>query len=232
MSQILLWFPLLLTGVACESLEGEESRKWGIKHVLLSMLFVVVLVKIKNWIVRARVKSCILRTFEDKADEYLSQFKSRNNLVCHKVKKAMWKDLTRRLKTKAKGNNKSRGRKTLIKYYEEAFDDYFAMLEMERSKGEWAGILRLEQICNQDKLMDLESNVSGEESETSKKDASPDPDLQLNNTDPITLTEPEQNDNISATTLTDDSEEGASMFLEMFETLDESFFAAVMIWML
>ena len=66
-----------------------------------------------------------------------------------------------------------------------------------------------------------------QESETSKKDASPDPDLQLNNTDPITLTEPEQNDNISATTLTDDSEEGASMFFEIFESLAESFFAQI-----
>ena len=85
----------------------------------------------------------------------MSQFKCRNNLVCHKVKKAMWKDLTRQLKTTAKGNNKSRGRKTLIKYYEEAFDDYFAKLEIERSECEWAGILRLEQICNQGKVMDL-----------------------------------------------------------------------------
>ena len=34
---------------------------------------------------------------------------------------------------------------------------------MKRSECEWAGILRLEQICNQDKLMDLESNVSGED---------------------------------------------------------------------
>ena len=89
MSQILLLLPLLLTGVACESLEGEESRKWGIKHVLRLILLVAVLVKIKNWIVRARIKSRILRTFEEKTDEYLSQFKSQNNLACHKVKKAI-----------------------------------------------------------------------------------------------------------------------------------------------
>ena len=151
LSQTLLLIPLLLTGVACECIEDEDSRKWGIKHVLLSMLFIVVLVKIKNWIVRARVKSYILRTFEDRADKYLSQFKSRNNLVCYEVKKAMWKDLNRQLKTTAKGNDKSRGRKTLVKRYEEKFDDYFAKLETERSKWEWAGILRLEQICNQDK---------------------------------------------------------------------------------
>ena len=51
----------------------------------------------------------------------------------------------------------------MIKYHEEAFDDYFAMLEMERSEWEWAGILRLEQICNQVKVMDLEANVSEED---------------------------------------------------------------------
>ena len=47
----------------------------------------------------------------------------------------------------------------MVKYYEEILDDYFAKLEMERSEWEWAGILRLEQICNQDKVMDLEANV-------------------------------------------------------------------------
>ena len=93
----------------------------------------------------------------------MSQFKSRNNLVCYEVKKAMWKDLNRQLKTTAKGNDKSRGRKTLVKRYEEKFDDYFAKLETERNEWEWAGILRLEQICNQDKSMDLESNVCGED---------------------------------------------------------------------
>ena len=104
-----------------------------------------------------------MRTFEEKTDKYLSRFKSQNNLACHKVKKAIWKDFTRELKTTAKGNNNYRRRKTLIEYYEKKIDEYFAKLEIERSESEWAGILRLEQICNQSKLMDLEANVSEED---------------------------------------------------------------------
>ena len=96
-----------------------------------------------------------------------------------------------------------------------------------------------------------------QELENSEKDASPDPDaLNMlpdaatnNSTDNVgdvlpapnlqlENTEPEQNDNISATTLTDDSEEGASMFLKYLNlwlkvSLRKSMIpAAVMIWML
>jgi len=52
-------------------------------------------------------------------------------------------------------------------------------------------------------------------------DVLPATDLQLENT------EPEQNDNISATTLTDDSEEEESRFFEIFETLARSFFVQI-----
>jgi len=52
-------------------------------------------------------------------------------------------------------------------------------------------------------------------------DVLPAPDLQLENT------EPEQNDNISATTLTEDSEEEESIFFEIFEELARSFFAQI-----
>jgi len=103
-----------------------------------------------------------------RAIEFLDRFKSRSDVFCRKVILAMWKDFTRKLKTSTKGNKQSRGNKTWLKYYEEKFDDYFAKLKMEidiaaRIKGsewEWEGILLLEKICNADKVMDLEANVS------------------------------------------------------------------------
>jgi len=158
---------LLLTGVAGESLEDGEGRKWGIKHVLISMLFVVALVKIKKWL----IKACIVWTFGVKAEKFLSQFKSRSYVFCRKVVRAMWEDFTHKLKTPTKGNKQPRGNKTWLKYYEEKFDDYFAKLKMEidcaaqikGSEWEWEGVLLLEQICNKDKAMDLEANVSEED---------------------------------------------------------------------
>ena len=103
--------------------------------------------------------------FDDKADELLSRLESRNYVDCAKIKWALWRDRRRYCKTKAGGKGKS-----IFKYCGEKLDEYFDKLDVEisaasRDKGyewEWAGILRLEQIFNQDKAMDLESNVSEE----------------------------------------------------------------------
>ena len=68
-------------------------------------------------------------------------------------------------------------------------------------------------------MLELENPEEGQNENVG--DVLPASNLQLENT------EPEQNDNISARTLTDDSEEGVSMFFEIFESLAESFFAQI-----
>ena len=125
------------------------------------MLILIVLVKIKNWIVVEYIKWML----DDKVDGFLSRLESRNYVDCAKVKLALWKDCRRYCKTKAGGKGK-----TVFKYCGEKLDEYFDKLNVEisaasRDKGcqwEWAGILRLEQIFNQDKAMDLEANVPEE----------------------------------------------------------------------
>ena len=126
------------------------------------MLTLILLVKIKNWAVVEYIKWML----DDKLDNFLSRFESRNYVDCTKVKWALWKDCRRYCKSKAGGKGK-----TVCSYYGERFDEYFAKLEMEIAatsrdtgcKREWAAIQRLELIYNQDRDMSLEANVSEEE---------------------------------------------------------------------
>ena len=84
----------------------------------------------------------------------------------------MRRDFNRYFKTK-----KIQGEKT-VRNFKENVEAYFAKLDEEiatasRVTGyewEWAGILRLEQICNQDRDMGLEANVSEEVKSNFKED--------------------------------------------------------------
>ena len=157
----LLILSLILTEVACESLEDGEGKRWGFRHLFFLIFILIVLVKIKNFIVVEYIKWM----FDDKADDFLSRIESRNYVDCTKVKWVLWKDCMRHCKTKSGGKGK-----TVYKYYGENLDEYFTKLEAEtaaiaQDKGcvwEWAGILRLDQIFNQNKAMNLEANVSEE----------------------------------------------------------------------
>ena len=61
---------LLLTGVACESVEDEASKKWGLRHILFLMFAWFLLKVVRNWIFLEYIKWI----FGNKADEFLSQF--------------------------------------------------------------------------------------------------------------------------------------------------------------
>ena len=64
---ILLIISSTLTEVACDSLEDRDSKKWGIRHIFFSIVILIVLVNIKNWIVVEYIKWM----FDNKADEFL-----------------------------------------------------------------------------------------------------------------------------------------------------------------
>ena len=137
----------LLTEVAGESLEDGGRKKWNLQHIFFSTIILILLVKIKNWLVVEYIKWM----FDNKADKFLSQIKSRNYIDCDKMKWALWKDCRRYCKTKGGGKGK-----TIYKHYGERFNKYFAKLDKEthvisQIKGcklELAAILRLEQIDN------------------------------------------------------------------------------------
>ena len=76
---------LLLTGVACESVEDEESKKWGFRHILFLMFTLILLVKVKNWIVVEYIKWML----DDKVDKFLARLESCNYVDCTKVKWAL-----------------------------------------------------------------------------------------------------------------------------------------------
>ena len=63
---ILLMLFSLMTEVAGESLEDGERKKWGIRHIFFSIIMLIFLVKIKNWIVVEYIKWM----FDDKADDF------------------------------------------------------------------------------------------------------------------------------------------------------------------
>ena len=161
---LLLMLSLLLSGVECKNVKDEGNRKWGLGHVILSVLMSIVLfvyLKYKNRIAVAYMRWY----FDDQVEEFLSRFKSRNNLSCRKVILAMRRDFNRYLKTK-----KLRGEKT-VQDFKENVDAYLANLHGEMvaasrvigHEWEWAAILHLEQICNHGRVMGLEANVSEEE---------------------------------------------------------------------
>ena len=99
MQLVLLLLPLFLSGVECKSVKDEGNMKWGLRYVFFSVLMLIILVmclKYKNRIAVAYMRWY----FDDQVEEFLSRFKSRNNLSCRKVILAMRRDFNRYLKTK------------------------------------------------------------------------------------------------------------------------------------
>ena len=138
----------MLTKVKGEKLEDEEEKRGGVRHIIFSMMVIIVLVKIKNWMVVEYIKWM----FDNKADDFLSRIKSRNYVECNRTKGALWKDCRNFCKSKGGGKGK-----TIYKYYGENFDDYFKKIDREshviaQVKGcgwEKAALLRLKKISEQ-----------------------------------------------------------------------------------
>ena len=143
-------------------MKDEGNRKWGLRHVIFSALMLIVLVMYKKY--KNRIVVTYMQWYvHDHMDEFLSRFKSLNNLSVPKVTLAMRRDFNSYLKTR-----NLRGEKT-VRDFKENVDAYFAGLDGEitaasRAYGcewDWAENLYLEKNLQPRQAIDLEAYIAG-----------------------------------------------------------------------